>query len=98
MTHSTTRALAIVIAATSLLAAAGCATVPPWQRGRLADPCMMFDPDAGQTAYMTHWQEAREASSGGYGVQSGGSHHEPGTMFEDIYKEMPWHVREQQPP
>jgi hypothetical protein len=21
---------------------------------------------------MTHWQEAREASSGGYGVQSGG--------------------------
>ena len=28
------------------LAAGGCATVQPWQRGRLADPCMMFDADA----------------------------------------------------
>jgi len=72
MTHISARTLAIVIATASLLAAAGCATVQPWQRGRLADPCMMFDADAGQTAYMTHWQEAREASSGGYGVQSGG--------------------------
>jgi hypothetical protein len=33
---------------------------------------MTFDPNASQVAYMTHWQEAREASSGGYGVQSGG--------------------------
>ena len=44
----------------------------PWQRGRLADRRMMFDPDDAEVAYMTHWQEAREASSGGYGVQSGG--------------------------
>ena len=72
MTHINKRALAIVLATASLLAAAGCATVQPWQRGRLADPCMMFDADGNQTAYMTHWQEAREASSGGYGVQSGG--------------------------
>jgi hypothetical protein len=27
---------------------------------------------ASQTAYMTHWQEAREGAAGGYGVQSGG--------------------------
>ena len=56
----------------ALTALEGCATVHPWQRGRLADPSMIFDADAAQTAYMAHWQEAREASSGGYGVQSGG--------------------------
>jgi hypothetical protein len=61
-----------VFAATVALAAGGCATVEPWQRGRLADPCMTFDANASQVAYMTHWQEAREGSSGGYGVQSGG--------------------------
>jgi hypothetical protein len=33
---------------------------------------MVFDADGSQVAYMTHWQEAREGSSGGYGVQSGG--------------------------
>jgi hypothetical protein len=53
-------------------AAGGCATVQPWQRGRLADSCMEFDANASQVAYMTHWQEAREGASGGYGVQSGG--------------------------
>lgn len=62
-------ALALFAAA---LAAAGCATVQPWQRGRLADPAMIFDADAGQLLYMTHWQEAREGSAGGFGVQSGG--------------------------
>ena len=72
MTTINTRVLVFVIAAASSVAAAGCATVQPWQRGRLADPCMMFDPDTSQATYMTHWQEAREASSGGYGVQSGG--------------------------
>ena len=72
MINLRSRALAVVLAVAAALAAGGCATVQPWQRGRLADRCMMFDPDAGQVAYMTHWQEAREASSGGYGVQSGG--------------------------
>jgi hypothetical protein len=46
--------------------------VQPWQRGRLADRCMIFDADASRVGYMTHYQEAREGSSGGYGVQSGG--------------------------
>ena len=50
----------------------GCATVQPWQRGRLADACMTFDANTAQVEYMTHWQEAREGASGGYGVQSGG--------------------------
>lgn len=50
----------------------GCATVQPWQRGRLADPCMIFGADPGRVAYMTHWQDAREGASGGFGVQGGG--------------------------
>jgi Domain of unknown function (DUF4266) len=72
MTAITTRALVFTVGTLAALLAGGCATVQPWQRGRLADPCMLFDADASQVAYMTHWQEAREASSGGYGVQSGG--------------------------
>ncbi|MBZ5560019.1 MAG: DUF4266 domain-containing protein [Acidobacteriia bacterium] len=72
MTVTLTRALVLAAAAAATIAAGGCATVQPWQRGRLADTCMVFDADSGQVAYMTHWQEAREASAGGYGVQSGG--------------------------
>lgn len=30
------------------------------------------------------------------GVHGGGPYHDPSTMFEDVYKEMPWHLREQQ--
>jgi len=66
------RPVAALILTAAALAAAGCATVQPWQRGRLADSCMIFDADASGVAYMTHWQEAREASAGGFGVQSGG--------------------------
>ena len=53
------------------LVTGACATVQPWQRGLLADSCMVFDPDS-TTVYMTHWQEAREGSMGGFGVQGGG--------------------------
>jgi hypothetical protein len=72
MTDITKRVLVFIIAAAAALASWGCATVQPWERGRLADPSMVFDADGSQVAYMTHWQEAREGSSGGYGVQSGG--------------------------
>ena len=72
MTAMTTRTLVFTIATVTAFAAGGCATVQPWQRGRLADRCMLFDADAAQVAYMVHWQEAREGASGGYGVQSGG--------------------------
>lgn len=61
-------ALAIAIA----LAGSACATVQPWQRGTLADRCMIFDADPALASYMTHWQEAREGSMGGFGVQGGG--------------------------
>ena len=63
--------LALVLAVFTGLAAAGCATVQPWQRGLLADSCMIFDANSA-TAYMTHWQESREGSMGGFGVQGGG--------------------------
>jgi len=65
--------VSFVVGCVAAAAASGaCATVQPWQRGRLADPCMIFDADSSQVAYMSHWQEAREAAAGGYGVQSGG--------------------------
>ncbi len=51
---------------------AGCASVQPWQRGRLANPCMIFDANGQQLAFDTHWQTAREGAAGGFGVQSGG--------------------------
>src|SRR5262245_17482002 len=52
--------------------AGACATVQPWQRARLADPCMTFDADTGLVEYKTHWQESREGAAGGDGVQAGG--------------------------
>jgi hypothetical protein len=72
MTLTIARTLAILGCIGSVFAAAGCATVQPWQRGRLADPAMLFDADPGVVAYMAHWQEAREGAAGGFGVQSGG--------------------------
>jgi hypothetical protein len=72
MTHSLIRAAVVAVILTAALVAGACATVQPWQRGRLADPAMAFDADASQTSYMTHWQEAREGAAGGFGVQSGG--------------------------
>jgi hypothetical protein len=64
----------IVLGALALAAAmlGGCATVQPWQRSRLANPCMMFDANAGQAAYDQHWLVAREGSAGGFGFQGGG--------------------------
>lgn len=54
------------------LGAGACATVEPWQRGRLAHESMTFDADAERAAYDAHWQESREGAAGGSGVQSGG--------------------------
>jgi hypothetical protein len=53
-------------------AAGGCATVQPWQRGRLANPCMVFDENGQLAAYDNHWQASREGAAGGFGVQGGG--------------------------
>jgi hypothetical protein len=72
MKNRIARAALVVIALAAGLVVSGCATVQPWQRGRLADPAMVFDADGSLVAYMTHWQEAREGAAGGFGVQSGG--------------------------
>jgi hypothetical protein len=72
MRHLVTRACVLAGGLLAALVIGGCATVQPWQRGRLADPPMVFDADGSAVAYMTHWQEAREGSAGGFGVQSGG--------------------------
>ena len=71
MTSSLRFAMLIALAFGSALVS-GCATVQPWQRGRLADPCMVFDANRDDVAYQTHWQESREGSMGGFGVQGGG--------------------------
>jgi hypothetical protein len=68
----TDRRVIVFALAAAAVEVSGCATVQPWQRGRLADSCMIFDADSSHVEYMAHWQEAREGSSGGYGVQSGG--------------------------
>jgi hypothetical protein len=73
MNRSTRRALvmaALVVAAASVTSA--CATVQPWQRGRLADRCMTFNADGAMAEFASHWQTAREAATGGSGIQSGG--------------------------
>jgi 2-oxoisovalerate dehydrogenase E1 component alpha subunit len=40
--------------------------------------------------------EAANKKAQKLGVYGGGPHHDSSTMFEDVYKEMPWHLREQQ--
>ncbi len=39
--------------------------------------------------------DAANAEAQKLGVHSNGPHHDAATMFEDIYKEMPWHLAEQ---
>ena len=66
------RLLLLAVITSVALTCAGCVTVQAWERGRLADPQMKFDPDASLAAYQAHWQEAREGAAGGSGVQAGG--------------------------
>jgi hypothetical protein len=72
MKHQLFRTLVAAVALAGMLLVSGCASVQPWQRGRLAHPAMLFDSNGGMVSYMTHWQEAREGAAGGFGVQSGG--------------------------
>jgi Domain of unknown function (DUF4266) len=67
-----TRRLLLAAATAAALAGTGCAAVQPWERGTLADQCMIFDANGTVVGYMTHWQESREGSMGGFGVQGGG--------------------------
>ena len=62
----------LVAAALAAFLLAGCATVHPWQREKLAERKMQFAPDPDEDELDLHMQEAREGSSGGYGSAGGG--------------------------
>jgi len=52
-----TRWMAMLACLGGLLA--GCATVRPWQRGRLASPCMAVDPPAASGLFQEHVRAVR---------------------------------------
>lgn len=55
-----------------VLAGAGCATVAPYERERLARPDMSLDRDRDASAGEQHATEYREGSSGAVGASGGG--------------------------
>lgn len=71
--HAPTRTLLFAgLVAMVATCAAGCATVQPWQRGRLANARMVFDYNGGLASFDNHWQSSREGAAGGFGFQGGG--------------------------
>lgn len=62
--------LLIGCAAASILA--GCASVQPWERGRLSDYTMRPDRDPLHDMYMEHIYFTREAAAGGRSIGGGG--------------------------
>ena len=79
-----------------------------WQHWPLGDPVERLKAHLVQAR---QWSEERHAAlvieldeqvrianteAQGHGVHGEGPHHNPRTMFEDVYKDMPWHLREQQ--
>ena len=79
-----------------------------YQHWPLGDPVLRLK---AHLMHIGEWDEARHAALSAelelqvdsanrqaqkHGVHGGGPYHDPGTMFEDVYKDMPWHLREQQ--
>lgn len=58
----------VTTAGLALLLTAGCVSVKPWQKGRLADPTMTLEVDSEETLMF----ESREGSAGGSGGGGGG--------------------------
>jgi hypothetical protein len=54
------------------IAVAGCVTVQPYERGRLAQPDMALDQGADLRAGQDHATDYREGSNGGFGGGGGG--------------------------
>jgi 2-oxoisovalerate dehydrogenase E1 component alpha subunit len=55
--------------------------------------------DARHSALMVETEaqvDAENKKAQRLGVHNNGPHHQASTMFEDVYKDMPWHLREQQ--
>jgi len=65
-------ALAISFVLGLLAGGAGCATVHPWERERLAARDMQLDPDGLALDLEEHTHEVREAAAGGFGSGGGG--------------------------
>ena len=55
-----------------LLAATGCASVKPWERGVLARSDMAWEPDPLEAARQDHIHFSKEASLGGGSAGGGG--------------------------
>lgn len=65
--------LTCLILSTALLS--GCAVEPwvkPYERQNLADPIMSFDPNPGDSAFMSHVYQSREGARGAEGSSGGG--------------------------
>jgi hypothetical protein len=62
----------MVVLAAAALGGAGCATVEPWERGRLAEYSMRADRDPFDDSLQEHVYFTREAAAGGRGVGGGG--------------------------
>jgi Domain of unknown function (DUF4266) len=61
---------AAILAACALLA--GCAAVPPWERGNFAKPEMAFDQFPAESALRTHAFSSREAGASPVSGSGGG--------------------------
>jgi hypothetical protein len=70
------RILKLVAAGALLCELCACTPLQPWvkpyERERLADPIMSFDPNPVSSAYMEHVFEVRGAARGGDGAAGGG--------------------------
>ena len=68
----TLRRLACLALIAACAGGTGCATVQPWERGRLASARMAWDPDPLSAAYAEHVRFSKEASSGSLSASGGG--------------------------
>jgi hypothetical protein len=69
------RLLGLTVAAGLLAQLCACSIQPwvkPYERERLADPIMSFDPNPVDSAYMEHVFDVRGAARGGNGAAGGG--------------------------
>jgi predicted ATP-dependent serine protease len=62
----------LAVLAAALLAGAGCASVPAYEREHLVDPIMAFEAQSKKDARLVKSLEAREGSTGGVGGAGGG--------------------------
>ncbi len=72
----TPRVVLGLAAAVGLAQLCACAPIQPWvkpyERERLADPIMSFDPNPVASGYMEHVFDVRSAARGGNGAAGGG--------------------------